>query len=521
MKQESSVVDMVPCVSTPEKTAVPRATMAGWLRRLCSFPAMLTVLLACIVFLVLPKAIDDPDIYWHLRNTQVLLQTHHFLHTDLYSFTTGGRPWMDPEWLAEVPFYLGWRWMGERGIFLVQVMAIEAVMLGIFALGYLQSKNAKAAFLMAFAAIFLGSVSYGPRTLLFGWILLVAELAILYRFADEREAWGEGRRQWLLWLLPPLFCLWVNFHGSWMIGLVVLALFALSGWVEGTWGLMEARRWSAAERRTLAAVFLLSVLALFANPYGWRLVAYPFDMAFRQKLNVGNVQEWRSLDFHALRGRIVLGLMAGAILLQLARRRTWKLYEVAFLLLALDAALTYERFLFLAAILMPPLLAKDLARWMPYERDKDKPWLNAPIIVALIATMVTLFPTNAKLRQKWAESYPLQALPYLQQFHPAGNVFEKFEWGGYMIWHVRQVPVFMDSRLDIFEHHGVLQDYLDAVRMKRTFEVFEKYHIRYVLFPRGTPLVYLLRHTPGWKVDYQDKTTVLFERMDAMPRRSE
>lgn len=493
---------MVTCVIQEEKQSI-RRRLALLVKKLCGFPAMLAVLVALVVFLAIPKSIADPDIGWHLRNAEVQLQAHAFLRQDVYSFTVHGKPWMDHEWLSEIPFYLAWRAFGPRGIFLVTVVAIEAILLGILGLGYLESKSIKAAFLTCFVAIFLAGVSFGPRTLLFGWIFLVAELGLLYSFNRGHDH---------LWALPAIFLLWVNTHGSWIIGLVLLGIFVASGLVEGTWGSIEAKRWTRPQAWKLAWVSALSVLALFVNPYGSRLVLYPFDMAFHQKLNIGNVEEWKSLDFHSPRGKIVLATLAAAILLQLVRRRRWMLHEVLFVLVGMYAALTYSRFLFLAAILVLPFLARDLAGWVPYYADRDKPWLNAPIMLGALLAVVLLFPTNRRLEERGADLFPVQALPYLQHFHPQGNVFNDFMWGGYLIWNVRQVPVFIDSRVDVFERNGMLADYLHAARIQDSLQILDKYSIRYVLFSNHVPLTYLLQHTPGWKVDYQDNTTILFER---------
>ena len=134
---------------------------------------------------------------------------------------------MDHEWLAEIPFYLAWRAFGSRGIFLVTLIAIEAILLGILGLAYLESGSIKAAFIVGFAAMFLASVSFGPRTLLFGWIFLVLELGLLAGFRRGRD---------FLWALPFVFLLWINAHGSWIIGMVVLAVVALSGCVQGQVG---------------------------------------------------------------------------------------------------------------------------------------------------------------------------------------------------------------------------------------------------------------------------------------------
>jgi hypothetical protein len=500
---------MVTCVIAPEEETVLRQRPPV-LRRLFGFPVLLAILFALVVFLAVPKKIADPDIGWHLRNAEVLLQTHTFLHQDLYSFTTAGKPWMDHEWLAEIPFFLAWRAFGPRGIFLVTVLVIEVILLGILGLAYLESGSIKAAFVVSFAAMFLASVSFGPRTLLFGWIFLVLELGLLAAFSQGRD---------FLWALPIVFLLWVNTHGSWIIGWVILAVFAVSGCIQGTWGSIEATRWNPQQARKLAGISLLSTLALFVNPYGWRLVLYPFDLAFHQKLNIASVDEWRSLDFHSPRGKIVLAVMAAAILLQLVRRRQWRLHQVLFLLIGTYAALTYSRFLFLAAILIVPLLAKDLAPHMPYYADRDKPWLNAAIMLGAVVTVVFLFPSNRQLNEHNADIYPSEAArTYLQSFHPRGNVFNDYLWGGYLIWNVRQVPVFIDSRVDVFERNGMLADYLHAIRIEDSLQILDKYSIQYVLFENHRPLTYLLQHTPGWKVDYQDKTAILFERTTPLPR---
>ena len=143
--------------------------------RFFSFPSMLIVGLLCAPFFAgvdiwRATLLRDPDIWWHMRNAQVLFTTHHFIHRDLYSFTTLGQPWINPEWLAEVPFYLGWRLLGERGIFLVAVGAIELVVGGLFLLCYRRCGDVKSAFLATWVGILFATVNLGPRTILFGWV---------------------------------------------------------------------------------------------------------------------------------------------------------------------------------------------------------------------------------------------------------------------------------------------------------------------------------------------------------------
>ncbi len=497
---------MVTGVLQSGRMAAARAGASPATRRGVPFWAVLGAALAAGIFFMLPKGIVDPDIGWHLRNAALLVQTHHFLHRDVYSFTVAGKPWIDPEWLSELLFYAGWRAWGEQGVFLVEWLTLTGVMLGILGLSWQRSRDLRAAFAVTYAGLFLSSVSFGPRTLLFGWLCLVGELAILEDFRTHPACTPRS-----VWLLPPLFAVWINLHGSWMIGLVLFAAYGAAGLAGGRWGSVDALPWRPEQRRVLASAFALSVGALFANPYGWRLVVYPFDMAFRQKLNIASVQEWQSLDFHSPRGKIVFLLLALGVVNQLIRSRRWALYEVLWLLIGLYAGLTYSRFLFLAAILVLPMLAAEFPRpadgW-----QRNRPWLNGALVLAMLVAVVLAYPSRARLQAAWQQQYPVAATAYLRQHPPAGHVFIAYEWGGYLILHDAALPVFIDSRVDIYEHHGVLRDYLDAVHLRNPLQIFRKYGVTAVLFPAHAPLAYLLRHIPGWRVQYQDPTAILFMR---------
>jgi len=479
-------------------------------RKVLSFPVFVAAIFAALIYLFIPQSMADPDIWWHLRNAQVQIQTHSFIRSDMYSFTALGAPWMNHEWLAELPFYLGWRFLGAKGLFLVTVTAIETILLGVLYLAYRKSNNIMAALLVSAIAGILSTVSYGPRTLLFGWICLIVELLILDRTAENERS---------LWALPVLFLIWVNTHGSWLIGLAILLVFIVCGSFRISIGAIEGLAWSRAQLRKLVVVSCLSVSALFINPYGWRLVFYPFNLAFRQKLNIANVEEWKTLDFHSLRGKILLVCLALLFLFQLLRPRPrkWAPYELAFLFIGVYASFTYSRFLFLAAILVLPLLARNIPGLSPYRPDRNKPWLNALILLALVPFLVRHIPDEAHILGSQNREFPDHALSYLRDFHPEGNVLNDYLWGGYLIWHARQIPVFVDSRVDIFEYSGAFEDYLDATHLKNSLSILDKYRIRYVFFQKDTPLVYLLEHTAEWKIDYQDDSSVLLERVSAKP----
>ena len=491
----------------------------GLVRAGRSFLAVLTLVLIGIqfIFSMYRPDLNDPDIWWHMRNARYLLQQHQFPRTDMYSFTVAGHPWISHEWLSEIPYYVAFHWFGLVGIKSLAFFLLGTIFLLLLHLCYRESGNFKSSVTVCYYATFLATVSFGPRTILFGYIYMLILLSVLLRFRRQGDA--------PLWILPPLFCLWVNTHGSWCIGLILLFLIAVSGLIGGSWGRVDSTRWTPAQLRKLVVTGLASVAALFVNPFGWRLVYYPFDLAFKQRLNIAHVQEWVSIDFHDLRGKMVMALVLGLLLGALFRSRRWDLRDVLILLFALYSGLTYVRFLVLLGIVSAPILAKLLDFFPPYRPQDETPRLNTVVILVILGLMAYFWPREAKVRQSIEETYPAGILPYLKAHPPQGNVLNFYLWGGYLGWYDPGLKDFIDSRVDIFEYAGVLQNYLDLMgadtQQHRPDTILEKYKIQYVLFPpsdsanplhTGGGLVYVLEHDPHWKTIYKDKVCVLLEK---------
>ena len=490
---------------SPPETA-PSAASTSWTglaASVFSFPVMCMFLLAAVIFGFSVRQIAEPDIWWHLRDAAYLFQHHSFPSVDTYSFTAAGSPWMNFEWLSEVPFFLSFKAMGLQGLLLVYFALLVMIYIGVYYRSCRAGADCKDATLATLLAILLGVVSIGPRPLLFGWLCMVGLLLVLDRFQRA----GKG-----LWLLPPLFALWINLHPSWVFGMVVLALTIASGLVAGEWGLVVARRWTAAELKKLLLVLATSWAALFVNPFGYKVALYPFDFLFRQQSNMQYVQEWQSVDFNTGNGKLALIVILALLAAALFSRRRWKLDEVLLTAFALWAGLSHERFLFFAGLIVPPILAPRLKLFPPYQRELDKPWLNAGIMAAVVSALILFFPSAAQLQQKVDEQYPTAALEFMQRQHINGRIFNNYTWGGYMEWNAPQLKAFIDGRADIFVYNGTFDDHFHAMGIEEPSQILDKYKIAYVLLQPKQPLVYLLEHSPAWRIIYSDKVAVLLDR---------
>jgi hypothetical protein len=499
-------------VSTGKAEDQISGATAGWRERLfpaVSFHVVLTLIVVTLIFIWSRKGIADPDIWWHLHNADYLVQHHSLPRADMYSFTVAGHPWINHEWLAELPYYFAWRVSGLSGINAVVFAVLTLTFLGVLYLCYRETGHYKASIVAGTFAVILGSISFGPRTILFGYAYLVLLLLLLQRFRLKGHA--------PLWLIPPLFCLWANAHGSWLIGMVIFSMVIGAGLFNGEWGFVAAEPWTPSQRNRLLISWGASLGALFLNPFGARLVFYPLDLAFRQKLNIEHVAEWISVNFHDTRGKIVLVLLIILLVSALVRPRRWILGELGLVLFALYSGLTYIRFLFLLGIVIAPVLAKTFEFVPRYRREMDTPVINAVVIILMLAGIAHYWPREPQLQALVADQYPVQAVSYLRAHPPSGPMLNFYLWGGYLNWRDPSLKVFIDSRVDIFEYSGVLQDFLNVLALKDPEIVLDKYQIRYVLFPPGEPLTYLLQHDPKWRVLYSDKISVLLERMSDNP----
>ena len=184
------VQDVMSNISEASQAAAPAMTFR-WtelLRSTFSFPVMCMVLLSTVIFEICVKQFAEPDIWWHLRDAQNLIEYHSFSRIDTYSFTAAGLSRPNFEWLSEVPYYLAFKTWGLQGLLLVSIVVSVLIFAGVYYLCCRSGADCKDAVIVTLLAIFLGTVSIGPRMLLLGWLCMVALLLLLdqYRRTGQR-----------------------------------------------------------------------------------------------------------------------------------------------------------------------------------------------------------------------------------------------------------------------------------------------------------------------------------------------
>jgi len=193
-------------------------TPRSWFYTVFSFRSVIAALFLVLAVMTVRGRFNDPDLWWHLKTGQVIAQTHHIPQVDTFSYTTGHHHTVPHEWLAQLWIYAAYAAHGYTGLMLWECLMTGAILLAGLYLCTIYSGDIKIAFLGTLSIWAYGSVGYAVRPQLVGYLLLAFELILLHL--------GRTRNpRWLL-AIPPLFAIWVNCHGSFWLGLGVLAVTA-------------------------------------------------------------------------------------------------------------------------------------------------------------------------------------------------------------------------------------------------------------------------------------------------------
>ena len=449
----------------------------------------------------------ESDTLWHIAVGDLILKTHTWPTHDIYSFTVHGSPWIAYEWLGEVLMSLAWRAGNLHGLAVLMMVIISATILSLFYYAFLGSRNAKSAFAATAVLLPLAAISWTMRPQLLGYVFLIVTLIVLKRYREGLKG--------SIWILPLIFLLWTNTHGTFVLGFGVLGIYWLSGLREIRLGDLYSRRWTPGERQQLELIALLCLVASVITPYGTQLAAYPLEMAGSQPMIIKIVQEWQPLSFSASYGKLFVVLILGFWVLIAMRRMRIRLEDMALLLIATVETFMHARFMVLFVPVFAPLLAEAITPWFPpYDEAKDHPFLNFALVGLIIAAMVEFFPSNARLRHQLVGEMPSGAVQYLHAHPDLRPTFNYFFWGGYLI--LNRGPagkVFIDGRLDIYEYSGVLADYMAIVSLQPDVEMLlKKYHVRSCLIPPQSPLAILLDSSPRWHRVYRGNVSAIYVR---------
>lgn len=501
MKLESAPTIEALESAIPASPAPAAVTLA---RAVFSFRVLLAVGLAVVTVCTVSNRLNDPDLWWHLKAGGIVWDTHSIPSKDLFSFTAYGHPSTEHEWLAQWSIYATYKLGGYTGLMLWLAILASLLFILVYILCFRCSGNALTAFLGGLCAWFFGTVGLAIRPLILGHIFLVTEL-ILLELAARNRRW--------LWLLPPLFAVWVNCHGSFFFGLGVLSVYCVCSRIGGHWGLVVAEPWDRPTRKSLAMVLALCAVALCWNPAGIHVFLYPLNVLGQQSTSMNAIDEWLPPDLRSSRGMGLIAAVLGVLFIPLVRRSELRLRELLIVAMAFGLAILHVRMLFVFGIAVSPVLCRLLSPVLEERRGREHPIPNALLMSAFLAAMIWVFPGFERIQKQIRNASPVGAVDYIRRAGLAGPMMNDYRFGAYLIWALPQHKVFIDGRGDVFDPTGILAEYGRWATLEEDPNLLlQKYRIRFCLLSKNAPMARVLPYLPGWRRAYSDDLAAVYVR---------
>ena len=466
------------------------------------------------LFTMAARSVTDPDVWWHLRTGQLIVQTHAVFHTDPYSFTRFGQPWVDHEWLSQVLIFGLYRLAGWGGL----IAGFGVVVAATFLVVFLRCPGRPyVAGVISLLGAFASAPMWGVRPQMLTLLLASVLLLILERSYE---------RPILLWWTPALMLLWVNLHAGYALGITLMGLFLVGDALDVAFGFKDAP-WPRARFRALALAIVACAAVVPLNPYGVAMYGYPLE-TLRSRAMQSYIGEWLSPDFHQPRYLPTLVMMLATVALPALSPRRLRPREILLLSVTTYAALRSVRHIPIYALVAVPILSAMIQACLQergvakrFEHNQTsittaKASVNALLLAGFLVFVVARvhYVTNRQA-EKEAKELPSAAVSFLAAQRPSAPILNHYNWGGYFIWRLYpDYQVYIDGRADLYGD-AFMDDLATTYYLRgdswRT--PFERWGIQTVILPPDAPLVTALAARHDWKTIYADSQAVVLTKV--------
>ena len=481
--------------------------------------AVFAIFFYCSTCIFGQKLLGDGDTGYHIRVGEYILKTLSIPHVDMFSFISPPLPWTAHEWLSEVIMALIHGRFGMTGV----VLFYGGMIATLYTLLFVMMRRLNGHILVALAVVMLAITSSMLHWLARPHIFSLLMMVIWYGILDSYQYEGVDR----LYQLPLLMLLWVNLHGGFITGFIMLGIYVTGNLYLGRFGAQGERGAAGTRGRRLLKISLLSLLVSLVNPSGYKILLFPFTLV-SDRYMMDQVVEFISPNFHEasiIPFRLFLLLLLGLVA---CSRRPLNIIQVGLLLFFTNMALYSVRYITLFAIAAAPIAALTADRLLndtsggitTWLRRKDAAYAKIdeqargflwPILIVILV-LLSLRPNAATFRFD-EKLKAVAAVEFLKREQIPGNMFDNDEFGDYTIYAAwPRYHVFVDGRLDMYGSER-LKEYNKVVNFEAGWEsVMKKYDMNWVFYTANSPLCRYLHDRVGWRLIYADKVANIFVR---------
>jgi hypothetical protein len=471
----------------------------------------------CLAFYPANGLLEDGDTGYHIRAGEFILDTFSIPRHDIFSFLSPPLAWTAHEWLSEVIMAIVHMAFGLTGVVIFFAFLISLVYYLLYRINCTSNNNIILALLVTLLVMVSSTFHWLARPHILSQLLFVVWYFILNAY--------HYRNKNYLYLLPLLMVLWVNLHGGFIAGFILLGVYLIGNVIRSFASDTEKRGVSRKKTVPLAFISIICLLAALINPYGYHILLFPFNLVSNTFL-MDHVTEFISPNFHEIEPFKYLLLLM--ISLFAVSRERLDAIELLLILIFTNMALYSARHITLFAIIALPIILRQGEALLHEKKgafpdflkkrsnviasvDKTAAGYVWPVLGVLI---VIIFAANGKLEYTFdAGKKPVAAVEFLKTEPIKGNMFNNDEFGDYIIYAAwPDYRVFFDGRSDMYGTER-LKDYLKVAYTETGWEtILEKYDINWIIYNSKSILSRVLIKDKGWRLIYSDKVATIFVR---------
>ncbi len=488
----------------------------------------ISILLAALCAIALSfKGLREPDLWWQIKTGEWIIAHGKVPTEDVFSFTQKGQPWINIKWGFEVVAALVSNFLGSENVFILQGLVLLALLFFLFQLSTEISKklnaetHATTAFLLLLPLLFI-SIDYriNGRPEMSSYLLSIVFLWLNLKYRNGNKP--------IIWWIIPLQCIWANIHEAFAIGVVINLIFLVAAFVEQKILVLSPFQPKAFLRQ--AAAVILSVLAIFINPYGAKMLLQPFSIfnqVFENKyttelLSISSHQYWQKEAWLAT-AWLVAG-MAFLLFIALKKRAQFRTLSIGYCMVVIAfgylATSAFRNIIFLVLVLFP--VAVSAGAVLLHSFKKAAKFLLPVSAIALLVLSVSVI-TNTYYqaigsRDKFGleirpDYNPIGAAEFIIQNKLSGRCFSDYLTSSFLLWKVSGFETFIDLRdLDVFPP-AFFNTFTEAVLEPEKFNALnQKYQFEYVVLfrPQYANLHAWLAQGNGFKAVFADAIAVVY-----------
>ena len=480
------------------------------------FKFVLSSLPFLIVFLANLYRPYDADLGWHLKYGQYFFDHYQILRDNIFSTQMPDFHWSNSSWGADLISFSVFNGFGFLGL---TILGASIVTLTFFFF----AKAAKLSLwdkVLIFPVLFyleepINQVSFRGQMMS---LLFMGMMYVIFNIYDVKKSKKS------LLLLIPLFLIWANIHGEFLLGLglflgwIILYLFQqiLNSNFKNIKSIFE-------EGKFLGIIFLLAALATLINPFGVGVYADILTHIGNPQLK--NIIEYLPFDKfstlwwnHLITGAL---LLFGVIYYVSGGEYKRKIPEIGLALFLFLLALEIRRYGWPAYYFALPLLKPLSSMFEPSSKKIYYPLALFFLAIFLGFVIKTKLPFNQFSQMSWqiyCKEYVHCSDPsaqFLVNNNFGGNLLTFYDWGGWLIWNYPEVKPSIDGRMHLWKDANGYSSFENYYLLEQNLEDIDSSKYDVVLMSPDKPVykkLIKLVNQGKWKLLYQDKVSGVFSR---------